>query len=152
MKFSTTQVLAILGFAGSVTADFHILTGPCTEGIGGAGGSILENFSPACPSNYYNCDCMSNGDRAGHVINGQPPVVGITATGSNYFELDGMCGVGNMNFYLQGDGSWLFYIAGGDGSVQGTCYAGDNSITDCDTGVSSCSFSNILVCYSYICN
>lgn len=148
MKFSATQIFAILSLASSAAADFHILTGPCSIGFGGS----IESFTMACPSNYYNCDCLSNGDRAGHVINGETPVVGISNTGSNYFELDGMCGVGNMNFYLQGDGSWLFYIAGGDGSVQGTCYQGDNSIKDCDGGASSCSFKNILVCYSYICN
>lgn len=150
MKFSATQLFALLGLASSVAADFHILTGPCSIAPG-SGGSISD-FTMACPSNYYNCDCLQNGDRAGHVISGQTPTVGIHNTGSNYFELDGMCGVGNMNFYLQGDGSWLFYIAGGDGSVQGTCYPGDNSIKDCNSFSSACSFSNILVCYSYICN
>ncbi|KAM0453332.1 hypothetical protein ACHAPV_006105 [Trichoderma viride] len=150
MKFSTTQFLAILGLASSAVADFHILTGPCS--IAPGWGGSLSDATMACPSNYYNCNCLLDGDRAGHVINGETPKVGITNTGSNYFKLDGMCGVGNMDFYLQGDGSWLFYISGGDGSVQGTCYNGDNSIKDCNGFSAACSFSNILVCYSYICN
>ncbi|KAL6860852.1 hypothetical protein J3F83DRAFT_717163 [Trichoderma novae-zelandiae] len=149
MKFSMTQVLASLGLASLVAADFHILTGPCSiaPGFGGS----LEDYAVACPSNYYNCDCMLNGDRASHVVSGQTPKYGLTDTGSSYFELGGMCGVGDMNFYLQDDGTWLFYIAGGDGSVQGTCYAGDNSIKDCNAFSAACSLSNILVCYSYIC-
>ncbi|PTB68469.1 hypothetical protein BBK36DRAFT_1138588 [Trichoderma citrinoviride] len=149
MKFSIPQVLAALSLASVVAADFHILTGPCSiaPGFGGS----LESYAVACPSNYYNCDCMLNGDRTGHVIAGETPVYGLSSTGSNYFELDGMCGTGNLNFYLQSDGTWLFYIAGGDGSVQGTCYNGDNSVTDCNEFSAACSLSNILVCYSYIC-
>ncbi|KAH0531004.1 hypothetical protein TsFJ059_005567 [Trichoderma semiorbis] len=149
MKFSTTQLLAALGFASYAAADFHILTGPCS--IAPGWGGSLEDYAVACPSNYYNCKCMMDGDRTGHVINGETPKYGIHDTGSNYFELDGMCGVGNMNFYLQGDGTWLFYIAGGDGSVQGQCWPGDNSIKDCNEFSAACSLSNILVCYSYIC-
>ncbi|KAL7792469.1 hypothetical protein V8C37DRAFT_380416 [Trichoderma ceciliae] len=133
-----------------VNADFHVLTGPCSiaPGFGGS----LESDVVACPSNYYNCKCMLDGDRAGYLSAGDTPVDGLSKTGSNFFQLTGMCGVGNMNFYLQGDGSWLFYLDGGDGSVQGTCYDGNSSTKNCNGFSAACSWRNILVCYSYICN
>ncbi|KAL7911297.1 hypothetical protein GGI35DRAFT_478660 [Trichoderma velutinum] len=149
MKLSTilTAITTVLPLT---TADFHVLTGPCS--ISPGWGGEIESDVVACPSNYYNCDCMLWGDRAGFLRAGDTPVDGLATTGSTYFQLSGMCGVGNMDFYKQGDGSWLFYIAGGDGSVQGTCYNGDNSIKDCFGVSASCSWTNILVCYSQICN
>ncbi|KAH8812848.1 hypothetical protein F5884DRAFT_317650 [Xylogone sp. PMI_703] len=150
MKYFAPKIIAALGLASLVAADFHILTGPCSiaPGFGGE----LEDYVVACPSNYYNCDCINGGDRAGHLQDGDTPVDGITTTDSDYFQISGMCGVGAMNFYKNDDNSWTFYLDGGDGSVQGTCYAGDNSIKDCNSFSAACSVSNILVCYSYICN
>ncbi|RFU78628.1 hypothetical protein TARUN_3598 [Trichoderma arundinaceum] len=150
MKFSTTQLLATLGLANLVAADFHVLTGPSS--IAPGLGRRIEDYAVACPSNYYKCKCMIDGDRAGHVTAGSPPTYGVHKTGSNFFQLSGMCGVSNMNFYLQSDGTWLFYIAGGDGTVQGQCFPGDNSIVDCHEISAAYSLSNILVCYAYICN
>jgi len=51
-----------------------------------------------------------------------------------------------MNFYKRGDGHYDFYVANGDGSIQGTCY-NNNAVLMCgDTRV-----EDRLVCYSYIC-
>ncbi|KAL7933168.1 hypothetical protein V8C35DRAFT_280999 [Trichoderma chlorosporum] len=104
MKFSATQLLAVLGLASNVAADFHILTGPCQIGVGSAGS--LQDSSVACPSNYYNCNCMIDGDCTGYLSAGNTPISGFSPTESNYFQISAMCGVGAMNFYLQGDGSW----------------------------------------------
>jgi hypothetical protein len=135
-----------------VAADFHI-----SAVVGGSvgycspDGGCIDNYNNrvvACPSNYWNCDCFSKGDRGVLVDNGNIQDI----TGLNYFQTDpGLCGMGAMNFYKQGDGSWVFYVAGGDGSLQGKCY--NNSGSDyCWYALGSDSVRDRLVCYSYICN
>jgi hypothetical protein len=120
----------------SAIANFHII-----QGIAPGGGAGLE----ACPSNYYNCKCMRDGDRAAQVlVNGG----GVGSLPDDFFSVKaGLCGLGQLNFYKQSNGAWNFYVDGGDGSLQGTCYS--------NSGGSSCSggfiFYDKLVCYSYIC-
>ncbi|KAI8887653.1 hypothetical protein K501DRAFT_268744 [Backusella circina FSU 941] len=93
--------------------DFHVL-----QGIAPGGGTGME----ACPSNYYNCKCWKNGDRAGRVadINGR----GIAdIAGRDYFRIDkGLCGMGQLDFYKRPSGIWEFYVNKGNGELQGRCY------------------------------
>lgn len=58
--------------------------------------------------------------------------------------------MGKMNFYEQDDASWLFYVDGGDGTVQGQCY-GNEANSDCKSGDLVLLIEDRLVCYSYIC-
>lgn len=61
-----------------------------------------------------------------------------------------MCGVGKMNFYLQGDQSWKFYLDGGDGKSVGDCYR-NAANKECANSDGSTYVSDLLVCYSYVC-
>jgi hypothetical protein len=140
-KASSVTLLLFLSvlFVTIVTADFHIV-----QGIAPGGGSGIE----ACPSNYYNCACLKNGDRAAKVTDGSTKGIG-TLKGRTYFKVKkSLCGMGDLDFYKQGDGSWKFYVSGGNGDLQGTCYA-NNAGTSCSPGFF---FYDQLVCYSYICN
>ncbi|KAJ8101690.1 hypothetical protein POJ06DRAFT_299667 [Lipomyces tetrasporus] len=106
-----------------------------------------DNYVIACPSNYYGCDCFDGHNRG---VEASGDIEDIN--GSSFFQIgSGLCGMGALNFYKQGDASWQFYVDGGDGSLQGTCY--DNTASDyCWDAVGSASVSDRLVCYSYICN
>src|ERR1700733_14773485 len=106
----------------SALAAFHVV-----QGIAPGGGAGLA----ACPSNYYNCKCLVNGDRAAQiVVNGQ----GVGSLSNNFFSIKGgLCGMGLFNFYKQGDGHWDFYVDNGDGSLQGTCYS-NSATTSCSGG------------------
>ena len=121
----------------SALADFHII-----QGIAPGGGAGLE----ACPSNFDNCDCMENGDRAARVsVNGQ----GQGSLPDSFFSVDaGLCGLGQLNFYKGSNGVWDIYENDGNGSLQGTCNSNSASST-CSNGFL---FFDQLVCYSYICN
>jgi hypothetical protein len=139
MKFAKSFVSFVavaLTTIPSAFADFHIV-----QGIAPGGGAGLE----ACPSDYYNCKCLKDGDRAAQVIvNG----AGVGSLPANFFSVKkGLCGLGQLNFYKSSDGkSWNFYQDKGDGTVQGTCYP--------NTAGTTCSgfiFNDQLVCYSYIC-
>ncbi|KAK9237498.1 hypothetical protein V1525DRAFT_419440 [Lipomyces kononenkoae] len=137
MKISTIgSGLLSLSLASTVLADFHILELDGTT----------DKY--AIPSNKYNCGgveyALNNNDQ----ING--------AIGSSYLSLRNanLCGVKNLDFYRQSDGSYKFYIAGGDGTVQGQCYHNEDSggeITNCSEtwGIT---LVEKLICYTYICN
>ncbi|KAF8329643.1 hypothetical protein F5887DRAFT_115510 [Amanita rubescens] len=119
----------------STLADFHVV-------------QVVPNRSiaslQACPSNYYNCKCLLDGDRAAQVVvNFQ----GVGLLPDNFFStIAGLCGMGQLNFYKQGDGHWDFYVDGGDGSLQGTCYP-----NSADSSCFGTAVHDQLVCYSYIC-
>jgi hypothetical protein len=134
-----TQSLAIVTAAltiPSALADFHIV-----QGIAPGGGAGLE----ACPSNYYNCKCLKDGDRAAQVLVNNH---GVGSLPNNFFSTKaGLCGAGQLNFYKQNDGHWDFYVNNGDGSLQGTCYS-NSAGTTCSDGFY---FYDQLICYSYIC-
>ena len=119
----------------SVLADFHITN----VEYGSKGRETSSNV--ACPSDYWNCNCLAFGDRSADVINGS----------DNFFQVEaGLCGMGTLNFYLNPDHtSWDFYVDGGDGTLQGTCYpnSGEHS---CPLALAQA--TDLLVCYSYICN
>ncbi|KAK9351014.1 hypothetical protein V1523DRAFT_464191 [Lipomyces doorenjongii] len=149
------MLLVILGyflaFAEFCRADFHIsavVSGSVADCVReGTCNFNYDNYVVACPSNYWNCNCFDDLDRGVETSEGLEDIYG-----QNFFQLDaGLCGMGALNFYQQGDGSWLFYVDGGDGSVQGTCYS--NSASDyCWDVIGSKSVADRLVCYSYICN
>jgi hypothetical protein len=138
MKFAWQSFALLIGASftiPSALANFHVI-----QGIAPGGGAGLE----ACPSNYYNCNCLKNGDRAAQVlVNGQ----GVGSLPNNFFSIKaGLCGLPQLNFYKNGNGAWDFYINNGDGSLQGTCYP-NRATTTC----SGFYFSDQLVCYSYVC-
>lgn len=118
----------------SALADFHIVQG-------GSGSVGIE----ACPSDYYNCKCMAKRDRAARVMFNDKPAESLPA--SFFYVQSGLCGVGQLNFYKQSDGTWKFYDDNGDGTLQGTCYP--NAAT---TKCSNVLFFDQLVCYSNICS
>ena len=113
--YETCRSLALLTGASSAIlsahANFHI-----TQGIVGNSAGL-----EACPSNYYNCDCLANHNRAAEVVvNGQE----VESLPDSFFSVQsGFCGIGQLNFYKQGDGSWDIYQNDGNGSLQGKCYS-----------------------------
>lgn len=115
-----------------VAADFH---------VGWKAGLNGDNIVEACPSNYYNCNCFDNNDRTGY-----GPRQDIV--GQDFSIGAGLCGLPQLNFYGNGDGSYDFYVNGGDGTVQGHCYFNDDTQSQCGLGV----YFDRLVCYSYICS
>jgi hypothetical protein len=133
MKISTMLSLAIT--ARQVTADFHILAvfHPVP---------VLERYT-ACPSDYYNCDCFSKGDRAGKISGSD--------LGTSFSIEAGLCGMPQLDLYIQEDGSYYIYEDGGNGDVLGTCVSNSGS-QDCGSGIVKTVANEVLVCYSYICN
>ena len=115
-------------------ADFHIVERFLEYGV-----------HLACPSDYYNCRCFVDDDRSEYVTVGDGVVINLP---DNFFSVQsGLCGLKQLDFYKQSDGSWDIYEENGDGSLQGTC----NS----NSGSNKCGRYGIyeeLVCYSYICN
>jgi hypothetical protein len=128
---NTAAILsALLISVNQVSANFHVSS--LSEN------GVLEKYI-ACPSNYFNCDCFTNGDRSGTVAG--------DVAGGDFFQVEsGLCGMPQMNFYKNGDGSWDFYAAGGDGDVLGQCY-GNGAEDFCGSKV----VDDRLVCYSYVC-
>jgi hypothetical protein len=131
------------------SADFHIGTQLILFGTAPDPPQLTRYL--ACPSNYYNCNCYGayNSDRGVLTSNEQSPT-------STTFSLQaGLCGLGQLNFYyIQDKGGWDFYVNGGDGSLQGTCYTNSASTQYCfgNLPLLSTSYTDSLVCYSYICN
>ena len=121
----------------STLADFIIIQDLGSPGAIGVGQILL-----ACPANYYNCDCMLNGNRRAD---------GMGMTSEPVFSVKGgLCGMGQLNFYQQSDGHWDLYVNNGDGSLQGRCY-GDSRRSMCPNPPYAIDFLNQMVCYSHIC-
>lgn len=140
MRFtsSTFAAFGILVQASIVLADFHV-------GYLESKNVFKQDITEACPSNYYNCDCFDNGNRAAYGANNDDVGQGLDS-----FSIGaGLCGVGKLNFYKQAsDGHYKFFVDGGDGTSQGDCYSNLGTTVGCD----SSAFVERLVCYSYICN
>ena len=122
-----------------VHADFHILR---------AGEIGFPPNTIACPSDFYNCYCFMLGQDQVEANFG-------SIEDGNFQLAGGLCGITQpLDFYRAADGHFDFYISGGDGSVQGSCY--DNSASgggNCGKFVHSLfEYQEALVCYSYICN
>jgi hypothetical protein len=126
---TTTLIAALIpALFGPASANFHI------GAISGGG----PPWYAACPSNYLNCDCVINQDRLARISNGNPL--------ASFFQSDGPCGGGLIDYYKRGDGSFEMYSNGGNGERIGECY---NADADMD-----CTFTTwvgLLVCYTYIC-
>jgi len=139
-----SAIFAILLLLSPTLADFHI-----GEQVHNDRGITDTTDFVACPSNYYKCNCfgMPNpaSDRGVYIKSGQSPA-------SNSFSLDaGLCGMGQLNFYYRQDkGGWDFYVNGGDGSLQGTCYPNLHA-KDEGCPIFQYTYKDLLVCYSYIC-
>ncbi|KAF9502596.1 hypothetical protein BS47DRAFT_1356897 [Hydnum rufescens UP504] len=122
----------------SALADFHILRGVQTN--------TGYSYDVACPSDYYYCDCFMHASRG----------AGITMVGGGLsygFSTQGnLCGMGQLDFRLQNDGHWEFYVHNGDGSLQGTCSSNIGSILNCPHSPDDYFFYEQLLCSSYICN
>lgn len=90
---------------------------------------------------------MANADRGVAVESGS--IIGD-------FSLDaGLCGMGQLDFYYRPNlGHWEFYVNGGNGEIQGTCYKNDADLVGCNIHPFSfleVNYDDKLVCYSYIC-
>lgn len=142
MLFTTVPfLLAAATFITQALADFHIVT---TETFDNSG--YIATFQrQACPSNYYNCECFGGGDREG------------SFGSDNYwgdFSMDGgFCGMGQMDFYPDGDALINFFIAGGDGNPIGYCTPNTGDSLDCWRGAAA---GDVTVydqwyCHSYVC-
>jgi hypothetical protein len=107
-------------------------------------GTRTEKFK-ACPSNYWNCNCYIGDRRAGKVTK--------KASGDS-FSIDGMCGVGRMDFYKDpGANTYRMYLNGGNGEIIGRCYPNKASKI-CRDGWAPpllASVSDRYVCYTYVC-
>jgi hypothetical protein len=124
-------------------ADFHIDNLRNTV-VNSPGGQSSWTSVVACPSNYWNCKCLTSGDRTGKVDG---------TLGDSVFSIkSGFCGMGKLNFYKSGN-TFLMYKDGGDGKVIGTCYwnTGDAGKVCGITGGST-TVTGGYVCYSYVCN
>jgi hypothetical protein len=141
-----SAIIAALLLLSPTLADFHI--GQQDGDSAGPEGPIFSKKYVACPSDYYNCHCYGsvNPERGVFTLSGQNP-------GSATFSLkSGLCGMGQLNFYYQqSKGGWDFYVNGGDGSLQGTCYSNSDTKTCGKIGFLA-TYHDSLVCYSYICN
>jgi hypothetical protein len=141
-----STIFAALLLLSPTLADFHI--GQQDGVSAGPKEPISTTDYLACPSNYYNCKCYGSihPDRGVFTVRGQSP-------GSATFSLSaGLCGMGQLDFYYrQSKGGWDFYVSGGDGSLQGTCYSNSDTETCYSLGFLA-TYYDSLVCYSYICN
>ncbi|KAH8736633.1 hypothetical protein BGZ61DRAFT_341589 [Ilyonectria robusta] len=141
MRFDTVLQLALLpAFA---VADFHIDTLRNTAISSGSGQTVWTS-TVACPSNYWNCKCLTTGDRTGKVDGG---------LGDSVFSIkSGFCGMGKLNFYKNGN-KFLMYKDGGDGSVIGTCELNNGDAgKQCGITGGNSIITGGYVCYTYVCN
>jgi hypothetical protein len=138
MRSQLSFLIAAL-FPSCTLADFHIGEIFAFN----SAGSITEYV--ACPSNYFNCNCFKLNPDRGVIL-----AAGVVPSSAQFSLPAGLCGMKQLDFYYKSDkGGWDFYVHGGDGSLQGTCYK--NSATKSCAGAVSVSYSDALVCYSYIC-
>lgn len=132
-------------------ADFHVGRVAKETIPFGQGQPIKWTASIACPSNYLNCNCYGQmQDNADRGVGTNPPRHDI---GGDFSLAAGLCGMGQLNFYYRSDrGVWEFYVANGDGKVQGTCYK--NSASDwCSRGAYLDSqYTDKMWCSTHICN
>jgi hypothetical protein len=119
----------------STVADFHITQT--------SDGYDRDLKFVACPSNYFTCDCLVNGDRTAQIVTANPPR-GFFHTTGNFCEV-----TTQLNFYERDGGYWQFYENNGDGTLQGTCYS--NSAQAICNLEYPLHWVDQLVCYSYIC-
>ncbi|KAJ2982974.1 hypothetical protein NQ176_g1031 [Zarea fungicola] len=138
MKFSAILV-AVAGVP-AVLADFHVNT---IQNIAVTGPSSQQRWTSyvACPSNYWNCKCLANGDRAG-------PVSGKTS--DSFFSVQNLCGMRKLNFYRKGN-NFDMYEDSGNGQVIGTCYPSPTDQKQCVLATGNAQIVGGYVCYSYVC-
>lgn len=137
-----SPLVAASGFFSFCLGDFHALT--ASLGVG----SARSDQQLACPSNYWNCYCMFYNDRTGYIDAGNAD----SSTGGNFFSISaGLCGLGKMNFYLEGD-HWNYYLDRGDGSKIGSCYSNSASKGCIEPALGYGTGNDLLICYGYPCN
>lgn len=145
--------LAALSSALPCLADFHIGRADKETNPFNTDSPVLQwTDYVACPSNYFGCKCYGkispSADRGVSTRQRKPP------TGDFSIEA-GLCGMGQLDFYYRAaDNKWEFYVNGGNGDIQGTCYP--NSTHDLcfltTSTILTVNYYDELVCYSYICN
>ena len=139
-------------FATLTAADFHIFNCYHSYGLpnydptsGGQGdNSGLDAVAVAVPSNQYSCD----GARYNPEIQG---INGFVNWGTSYFNVQGLCGMDDLDFYWDGNG-FNMYEGGGDGSVIGTCYQGSSQDMSCPAAFDELDCSDDWICYSWVCS
>jgi hypothetical protein len=68
----------------------------------------------ACPSNYFNCECLVGGNHA-------EPVEYVIGTEELFAVHAGLCEKGQMNIYLRASGAWALYD-NDSGAQLGWCH------------------------------
>lgn len=153
-------------------ANFHISHADVSDPLGAS-----RNTDQACPSNYYTCQCMADPSHN----RGAPVFSGSPATNDFFALRPGLCGMGQLNFYKQGEplhfpgdvcctqrrreiGTyWLMIVCRGEGDGRWLFFvnAGNGEVQgECYRNdvvwTTNCNgaavrVSDYLVCYSYIC-
>lgn len=137
---------ALAAWITPAAADFHIL-GRATRLFAGPGDSI--DMLIACPSNFFNCQCIGDSKNSAAVVDYD---LNSLPSGGSFELAAGLCGAGAMNFYDRGSGKWEFFANGGDGTKLGDCNVNTNSaVTDCTSAFQTSTASSLLICSSSIC-
>ncbi len=133
MKLVHVLFIIITTLSSVVQADFHL---GWWVNSGGAAGNYI------CPSNYFNCQCIQNGDRRATIT----PSWG-NLWDESYFSAKNACEVSKLDFWKRDDGHLDMYISNGDGKVVGQCWRGDAE-KECLAG--NVFWHSWYWCYSYI--
>jgi hypothetical protein len=111
------MMVALAVFASRVQANYHVSEYDFSD----YQKPTVESFI-GCPSNYYNCACYHDGDRAGSLTQ-KPPVL------TNFFTIENLCGYRLLNHFQNSDNTYSVYdgtvSSGTDGPVLATCYGAD---------------------------
>ena len=119
-------------------ADIHVYTIHIDDGVGGDAGTR------ACPSNFYDCNYFTDLRHSEAVLPG--PFDGQ----HNVAILSGLCNMGQLNLFINSDGTWSMYVDKGNGTIVGTCYP-NTANTTCHSAVYK-TIVDKLVCYTNICD
>ncbi|SPJ82345.1 uncharacterized protein FTOL_09750 [Fusarium torulosum] len=123
-------------------ADFHI-DNLSNTAISSGTGQTRWSSTVACPSNYWNCKCLTQSDRTGRVEG---------SLGNDVFAVRNLCGMKKLNFYKSGS-SYQMYEDSGNGKVIGNCYRNDGDVgKQCGITGGNSIVTQGYVCYSYVCN
>ncbi|THH21860.1 hypothetical protein EUX98_g8258 [Antrodiella citrinella] len=136
------NIATALMLATTVVADFHIFNCWHSYGLGSQTG--LESIAVAVPSNQFNC----NGIRGNPILK---DVQRFVEKGISPFYDPGMCGVGRMDFYSNGNG-FDIYNHGGNGQTIGNCVKGGGGKMTCQAAFDEVVCTDDWVCLTNVCS
>ena len=95
MHYVTILLSIIASYTTLVLGDFHVsYSQDYTRCCG-----LVSDFI-ACPSNYWNCNCYGNAERAGYISN-DPGLSQFQLP--SFFSIKHLCGVDQLNLYQSGE-------------------------------------------------